>query len=191
MDNRNIPDPEGLPEWKKRTKHRGQKGYVREFVLKRLREGRLTDAEIADECAVLYSGSTSVKAVQWYKHQFRKEGLLDSEVKYRQRRRYLTEFTYEIIFLQVDPPDNVEVVTAKQLIDFAKAIVKKYGRNLPKPIDEIVYDVRTAQHYLKATKRFDVIDQNNYDNPFYYKTDDDDDDDDDSNDNNGKGPVNV
>lgn len=177
MDERHIPDPEFVPEWKKATKIRGKKGFVRNFVLKRLQEGRLTDAEIADECATLYDGSTSVKAVQWYKHKFRKEGLLDEVTKFRQRRRYLTEFTYEIIFLQVDPPDNVEVVTAKQLINFAKEIVKKYGRSLPKPVDEIVYDVRTAQYYLKATKRFDVIDQNNYENPFYYKEEDDDDED--------------
>lgn len=188
MDDRHIPDPEFRPEWKKLVKHRGQKGYVKAFVLKRLQEGRLTDAEIADECAVLYSGSTSVKAVQWYKHKFRKEGLLDCDTKYRQRRRYLTEFTYEIIFLQEEPPNNVEVVTAKKLIEFAKAIVKKYGRNLPKPVDEIVYDVRTAQYYLKATKKFDVIDQNNYENPFYYKDSTDDEDDDD---NEGKEPANV
>ena len=173
MDDRQIPDPEYTPEWRKHIKPRGKKSYVRNFVLKRLQEGRLTDKEIAEECAILYEGSTSVKAVQWYKHQFRKEGLLDTDTKYRQRRRYLTEFTYEIIFLLADPPDNVEVVTAKQLIEFAKRIVKIYGKNLPKPVDEIVYDVRTAQHYLKATKKFDVIDQNNYDNPFYYKDADD------------------
>lgn len=182
MDDRQIPDPEPRPEWKKLTQHRGAKGYVRDFVLKRLREGRLTDSEIADECATLYEGSTSVKAVQWYKHQFRKEGLLDSDTKHRQRRRYLTEFTYEIIFLLADPPDNVEVVTAKQLIEFAKKIVRIYGKNLPKPVDEIVYDVRTAQYYLKATKKFDVIDQNNYENPFYTKEDGDEDEDDDDND---------
>ena len=42
---------------------------------------------------------------------------------------------------------------------------------MPKPIDEIVYDVRTAKHYLLATKKFDVLDQNNYENPFEYKSD--------------------
>lgn len=172
MDERHIPDPQ-VPEWRKHIKSRGKKGFVKNFVLKRLQEGRLTDKEIAEECAILYDGSTSVKAVQWYKHIFRKEGLLDEVTKHRQRRRYLTEFTYEIIFLQIDSPDNVEVVTAKQLISFAKEIVKKYGRNLPKPIDEIVYDVRTAKYYLEATKRFEIIDQNNYENPFYYVEDED------------------
>ena len=170
MDERRIPDPIVRPDWKK-TKPRGKKGLVRDFVLKRLQEGRLTDKQIAEECACLYNGSTSVKAVQWYKFQFVQQGLIEKSNKKRRKRRYLTEFIYELIFLQADPPDNVEVVTAKQLIDFAKSVVQRYAKGLPKPIDEIVYDIRTAKHYLRATKKFDVIDQNNYDNPFEYKSD--------------------
>ena len=58
------------------------------------------------------------------------------------------------------------------LESFAKAIVQKLAsKGLPKPIDEIVYDVRTAKHYLAATGRFEVIDQNNYENPFEYRSD--------------------
>lgn len=175
MDDRRIPDPKIRPEWKK-TKPRGCKGYVRDFVLKRLKEGRLTDKQIADECATLYGGSTSVKAVQWYKFQFIKEGLIEKTNRRRRKRRYLLEFTYEIIFKQVDPPDNVEVVTASQLVAFAQGIVKTYAKFLPMPIDEIVYDIRTAKHYLLATGKFDVIDQNNYEeSPFVYKMDETDD----------------
>ena len=172
MDDRHIPDPDPslLKSYKKLP--RGKKGLVRDFVLKRLKEGRLTDSEIADECSTLFDGSTSTKAVQWYKWQFRQEGLIDKATKHRHRRRYLTEFTYEIIYKQLDPPDNVEVVNSKQLLAFAKAIVTKYAKALPKPIDEIIYDVRTAKHYLEATNRFEVIDQNNYENPFYYKEED-------------------
>ena len=44
---------------------------------------------------------------------------------------------------------------------------------LPKPIDEIVYDVRTAKFWLEKTGRFEVIDQNNYEaDPFEYRFDD-------------------
>lgn len=156
---------EQRPAWKK-TKPRGCKGLVRDFILKRLLEGRLTDKEIASECACLYDGSTSVKAVQWYKFQFRKQGLLPEDTKYKRTRRYLTELTFEIIFKMADPPDNVEVVTAKQLILFARSIVRAYAKSLPKPIEEIIYDVRTAKHYLTATGKFEIIDQNNYDDPF-------------------------
>ena len=171
MDERKILDPIIRPDWKK-TKPRGKKGLVRDFVLKRLQEGRLTDKEIAEECACLFDGSTSVKAVQWYKFQFVQQGLLEKSNRKRRKRRYLTEFTYELIFKWSDPPDNVEVVTAKQLIDFAKAIVQKLAsKGLPKPVDEIVYDVRTAKHYLTATGRFEIIDQNNYENPFEYRSD--------------------
>lgn len=174
MDERHIPDPVMRPEWKK-TKPRGCKGLVREFVLKRLLEGRLTDSEIADECATLFGGSTSVKAVQWYKFQFRKAKLLEESTKGRRKRRYLTEFTYEIIFKLLDPPDNVEVVNSTKLITFAQEIVKAYAKFIPKPIDEIVYDVRTAKYYLEQTGKFEVIDQNNYDNPFYWAEDDEED----------------
>ena len=170
MDEHKIPDPVVRPDWKK-TKPRGKKGLVRDFVLKRLQEGRLTDKQIAEECACLFDGSTSVKAVQWYKFQFVQKGLIEKSNRKRRKRRYLTEFTYELIFLQVDPPDNVEVVTAKQLIDFAKNIIQRYAQKLPKPIDEIVYDINTAKHYLAATGKFDVVDQNNYENPFEYKSD--------------------
>lgn len=175
MDERHIPDPLARPFWKT-TKPRGCKGLVREFVLKRLKEGRLTDKEIAEECSALYDGSTSVKAVQWYKFQFRKEGLLPKSTHRRRKRRYLTEFTYEIIYKLLDPPDNVEVVTSENLIKFAQRIVLAYARNLPKKVDEIVYDVRTAKYYLEQTGKFEVIDQNNYDNPFYTMDDDDEED---------------
>lgn len=168
MDERNIPDPVLRPNWKK-TNPRGTKGLVRDFVLKRLQEGRLTDREIAEEAAALYSGSTSVKAVQWYKFQFKKKGLIEDTGKHRRKRKFLVNFTYEIIFKQVDPPDNVAVVDAKRLVLFAQSIVRKYARILPKPVDEIVYDVRTAKHYLEASGRFEVIDQNNYDETFCYK----------------------
>ena len=157
------------PKWKKNP--RGAKGLVSEFVLKRLLQGHLTDAQIADECATLYGGSTSVKAVQWYKFQFRQQGLIEKPNKKRRKRRYLTEFYYEIIFKQLPGPDNVEVVDSKQLIEFAKQMVLKYANKLPRPIDDIVYDVRTAKFYLEATKRFEVIDQNNYENPFEYRED--------------------
>ena len=185
MDERNIPDPKNSYKWANRQT-RGAKGLVKDFVLKRLLEGRLTDKEIAEECAILYGGSTSAKAVQWYKFQFRQAGLLEKSAHKRQKRRYLTEFKYELIFLQVDPPDNVEVISAKQLIDFAKSIVVRYARLLPKPIDEIVYDVRTAKYYLEKTKKFQVIDQNDYANPFTFedvesKDGDDSDGDDDGN----------
>ena len=80
---------------------------------------------------------------------------------------------YEIIYKLLDPPDNVEVVTSENLIKFAQRIVLAYARNLPKKVDEIVYDVRTAKYYLEQTGKFEVIDQNNYDNPFYTMDDDD------------------
>ena len=50
---------------------------------------------------------------------------------------------------------------------------------MPKEVEEIVYDIKTAIHYLKATGKFDVIDQNNYEDPFYYvesNTEEDDED---------------
>lgn len=175
MDERHIPDPVVRPSWKK-TKPRGCKGLVRDFVLKRLLEGRLTDKEIAEECSALYDGSTSVKAVQWYKFQFRQQGLLEKSTKRRRKRRFLTEYTFEIIFKMIEPPDNVEVVNSEKLIAFAQRIVKAYASYLPKPIEEIVYDIRTAKYYLEKTGKFEVIDQNNYDNPFYTKEVDDDED---------------
>ena len=162
---------EQMPEYEykvKKRKTRGGKGYVRNFVLKRLQEGRLTDKEIAEECAVLYDGSTSVKAVQWYKHSFRKQGLIPKDDKHRRRRKYLVKLMYEIIFKQENSSDNVEVVDAKTLIEFAKQIVVTYAKALPKPIDEIVYDVRTAKHYLEATGRFQIIDQNDYVQPYTF-----------------------
>ena len=172
MDERHIPDPVIRPEWKKK-KPRGDKGLVKEFVLKRLQEGRLTDKEIAEEAACLYNGSTSVKAVQWYKHHFREKGLLDKDTKHRRKRKYLTEFTYEIIFKREAPPDNVEVVNSIALVEFAQVAVRRYAKMLPKPIDEIVYDVRTAKFWLEKTGRFEVIDQNNYEaDPFEYRFDD-------------------
>jgi hypothetical protein len=175
MDERHIPDPVIRPEWKKRQ-HRGQKGLVKDFVLKRLQEGRLTDKEIAEEAACLYDGSTSVKAVQWYKFHFRKAGLLEKNTKYRRKRKFLTEFTYEIIYKQLPPPENVEVVNSATLVVFAQQIVQKYARNLPKPVDEIVYDVRTAKFWLEKTGRFEVIDQNNYDaDPFEWRYEDEED----------------
>lgn len=183
MDERHIPDPIIRPEWKKQRKPRGTKGLVKDFVLKRLQEGRLTDKEIAEEAACLYDGSTSVKAVQWYKHHFRQKGLLEKDTKYRRKRKYLTEFTYEIIFKQDTPPDNVEVVNSKALVEFAQMVVKKYAKALPKPLDEIVYDVRTAKFWLEKTGRFEVIDQNNYDvDPFEWRYDDDEDDEENNND---------
>ncbi len=62
----------------------------------------------------------------------------------------------------------MEVVDAKTLIEFAKQIVVTYAKALPKPIDEIVYDVRTAKHYLEATGRFQIIDQNDYVQPYTF-----------------------
>lgn len=169
MDERSIPDPVIKPEWKKKQP-RGDKGLVKDFVLKRLQEGRLTDKEIAEEAACLYNGSTSVKAVQWYKFHFREKGLLEKDTKHRRKRKFLTEFTYEIIFKQGDPPDNVEVVNSRALVEFAQMVVAKYARNLPKPVDEIVYDVRTAKFWLEKSGRFEVIDQNNYEaDPFEYR----------------------
>lgn len=169
MDERSIPDPVIKPEWKKKQP-RGDKGLVKDFVLKRLQEGRLTDKEIAEEAACLYNGSTSVKAVQWYKFHFREKGLLEKDTKHRRKRKFLTEFTYEIIFKQDDPPNNVEVVNSRALIEFAQMVVAKYARNLPKPVDEIVYDIRTAKFWLEKSGRFEVIDQNNYEaDPFEYR----------------------
>lgn len=173
MDERNIPDPIMRPEWKKTAK-RGGKGLVSSFVLKRLREGRLTDKEIAEEAATLYDGHTSVKAVQWYKFQFKQKGLLENTGKHRRKKRYLTKLTFEIIFKQLPPPENVEVVDSATLIVFAQNVVRRYAKiALPKPIDEIVYDVRTAKLWLEKTGRFEVIDQNNYDNPFETPVEDD------------------
>ena len=177
MDERYIPDPVISHKYAKKQ-HRGQKGLVSDFVLKRLREGRLTDKQIAEECSVLYDGSTSAKAVQWYRCQFVKQGILEPSPRKRNKRKFLTEFTYEIIYKLLDPPDNVEVVNSESLVKFAQRIVQCYAKYLPKQVDEIVYDVRTAIHYLKATGKFDVIDQNNYDNPFYYVEDEDEDDED-------------
>lgn len=178
MDERYIPDPVIKPEYKKRQ-HRGQKGLVCEFVLKRLKEGRLSDQQIAEECSILYDGSTSVKAVQWYKHHYRKTGELEPSKRRRSKRKYLTEFTFEIIFKLLDPPDNVEVVNSRQLVEFAQKIVKRYAKYLPKEVEELVYDIKTAIYYLKATGKFDVIDQNNYDDPFYYVESDPEEDDED------------
>ena len=59
MDERYIPDPVIKPEHKKRQ-HRGQKGLVCEFVLKRLKEGRLSDQQIAEECSILYDGTLNI-----------------------------------------------------------------------------------------------------------------------------------
>lgn len=178
MEEYNIPESAFDAEIKwKRPNPRGKKGLVRDFVFKRLLEGRLTDKEIAEEAAVLFDGSTSVKAVQWYKFQFRKEGKLPSNLKHRHKRRFLTKFTYEVIALQVPPPDNVAVLDSEALIYMAREVLRKYARIIPKPLDEIIYDVRTAKHTLEKSGRYQVIDQNNYDDPFTLVEYDDEEDD--------------
>jgi hypothetical protein len=115
----------------------------------------LSDKEIAAKVVERYGGATSVKAIQWYRFQMRKDGVIEAASQ-RAPKSYLTELTYEVI----DPAGAIKVLTAKKLITFGRAELIADGGTKTIAMQSI-YSVPTAVAFL-TNIGYEIIDQNTY-----------------------------
>jgi len=126
-----------------------QKGYKRGDVaiytrnlIRQVADGTLDlkDFQIANKVKAKFGGMTSVKSIQWYRHQMRKEGLI-ANYPPRKARKYITETMYEVI--NKDLNIDIQVLSAKKLIVFAKKEAKLLDRK-----NLIIYSINDALNYL-------------------------------------------
>lgn len=149
----NTKNPNGI----KSSYKRGDVAIYARGLIKQVADGKLqaNDKEIAAMVINKFGGATSVKAIQWYRHQMRLEGII-SEAKPRAEKRYADEFTYEII----DSAGEIQILSAKKLIAFTRKELIKDGGD-KQIAQETIYSVPTAVAFL-TTLGYEVIDQNNY-----------------------------
>jgi len=145
----------------KNSYKRGDVATYARSLIKKHADGDLqaNDKEIAAMVVAKFGGATSVKAIQWYRHKMREEGILEP-AKPRAARRYASELSYEVI----DPDGEIEVLSAKKLITYArKALIRDGGDR--QIAQESIYSVPTAVAFL-TNLGMEVVDQNNYEQMF-------------------------
>lgn len=142
---------------KQRAYQRGDVAVYARGLIQAVAEQKqfFSDKEIAAKVVEKYGGATSVKAIQWYRFQMRKEGIIE-KASQRALKNYLTELTYEVI----DPAGDIQVLTAKKLITFGRNELISDGGT--KTIAwQSIYSVPTAVVFL-TNLGYEIIDQNSY-----------------------------
>ena len=142
---------------KQRPYKRGDVASYAYSLIKQKAKGDLnvSDKELAEMVIKKFGGATSIKAIQYYRHKMRQEGLIE-KARPRVEKTFAPELTYEII----SPNDDILVLSDKQLITFVKKLLIKDGASGP-TAKETTYSIEASIATL-INLGYEVIEQNNF-----------------------------